>query len=170
MTFAPMTARAIPSRSDLPFDPEDVRPTWCRVVEGTRVRNLGGVVTRLGDGLRVVGASLAGRAGFEAVRITVDLEVNALMLESLAKFGLGRRVRCRRVGATAGVGRLIGGGVRRIGYSVSHLPGPLSGAMRRLNGPRRLHAGARVPVTALSIKHEQIRPSVICRMLAAASG
>src|SRR5882757_2799725 len=35
MTCAAMTARAIPSRSDLPFNPEDVRPTGCRVVEGT---------------------------------------------------------------------------------------------------------------------------------------
>src|SRR3954453_5147635 len=122
MTFAPMPARAIPSRSDLPFNPEDVRPTWCRVVEGTRVRDLGGVVTRLGGGVRVVGAGLAGRAGFEAVRIPVDLEINAL--ERLAKFAFGCLVRGRRGSALGGIGRLIGGGGRRTVYSVSHCPAP----------------------------------------------
>src|SRR6185295_11890474 len=79
MTFAPMTARAIPSRSDLPFNPDDVRSTWCRVVEGTRVRDLGGVVRRLGNGLRVVRSIRAGAHGaFEAVRIAVDIEVDSL--------------------------------------------------------------------------------------------
>jgi hypothetical protein len=75
-----MTARAIPSLSDLPFNPEDVRPTWCRVVEGTSVRKLGGGIGLLGNGLREVRSVRAGAAhgAFEAVRIAVDLGVDGL--------------------------------------------------------------------------------------------
>src|SRR5690242_21649736 len=74
-------ARVFPS--DLPFDPEDVRPTWCRVVERTRVRELGGVVRRFGDGLEEVGSVRVGAHGtFEAVRIAVNVEVDAFVLRS----------------------------------------------------------------------------------------
>src|SRR3954453_12132737 len=88
MTFAPMTARAIPSRSDLPFNPEDVRPTWCRVVEGTGVRKLKGGIGLLGNGLREVRSVRAGAAhgAFGAARIVVDREVYFLLrLRRLAR-------------------------------------------------------------------------------------
>src|SRR3954452_22402314 len=174
-TFAPMTARAIPSRSDLPFNPEDVRPTWCRVVEGTRVGKLRGVVWCLGDGLEVVRSVRAGAHGAFA-RIVVDLKVDflfrlarrtqvvavlrrlpgqsfraAFLLEVLVKFGFCGRVRSRCVAAAAGIGRL-GGGVRRNGYSVSHRR-LLSGVVPRSDGPAPASCRRSVPVTVPPMNH-----------------